>query len=127
MANPKGYYAANKEHCKAIHKKWRDANKDRVREQGVQYRTEVKIQTLSHYGPHGKLQCGWPGCDVTDIDMLSLDHIHNNGSKERVLHGSGAAFYGHLRKLGYPQGYQTLCHNHQWKKQILLLREKVKD
>lgn len=124
VASPKGYYAANTEHCKKMHKKWRDANKEHVKQQALEYRIKLKIQTLSYYGPKGTLQCCWPGCQITDPDMLSLDHINNNGSEERKIYNSGVTFYGRLRKMGYPQGYQTLCHNHQWKKQIMLLRVK---
>jgi len=28
-----------------------------------------------------------------------------------------------LKRDGYPEGLQTLCHNHQWKKEILRRRE----
>jgi len=47
-------------------------------------RASLKLEVLSHYG-HGKLQCAWPGCNVVDVDMLSLDHINNDGGKERKL------------------------------------------
>lgn len=57
--------------------------------------------------------------------MLSLDHVHNNGADHR--RGSGCNFgiilYRKLRRAGYPLGYQTMCFNHQWKKQLMLLRE----
>jgi hypothetical protein len=29
---------------------------------------------------------------------------------------TGVAFYRHLKKIGYPNGYQTLCMNCQWVK-----------
>jgi glutamate/tyrosine decarboxylase-like PLP-dependent enzyme len=52
--------------------------------------------------------------------MLTLDHINNDGAKEREETGkSGFNFYVHLRRLGYPEGYQTLCANHQLLKEAL--------
>ncbi len=86
---------------------------------------ELKIETLSHYGPQGKLQCNWPGCMVCDVDMLSLDHINNDGADDRRKNdrgGGGIVTYQRLRKAGFPDGFQTLCHNHQWKKELLRRR-----
>lgn len=86
---------------------------------------EVKIEILTHYGKNGMLLCNWPDCEVIDPDMLSLDHINNDGHIERKnsWSGSGRALYMKLRAKGYPEGFQTLCHNHQWKKELMRLRE----
>jgi hypothetical protein len=94
-------------------------------EYNAEYAVRVKIEVLSHYGPEGELCCSWPQCEVTDVDMLSLDHVNNDGAQDRKnrKNFSGEHLYHRLRKAGYPEGFQTLCHNHQWKKQILLLRE----
>lgn len=88
------------------------------------YRAETKLLVLSHYGPNGKLQCSWPDCTVIDPDMLSLDHVNNDGSKDRA--GScpgGVQFYVKLKGKGFPEGFQTLCHNHQWKKELMRRRK----
>lgn len=79
-----------------------------------------KIEVLSHYSTNGKLRCSWRGCDVSDIDMLSLDHKNNDGAKERRsgYDGCGDGLYRKVKREGYPNGFQTLCHNHQWKKEI---------
>ena len=72
--------------------------------------------------------CSWPDCEIDDVDMLSLDHIANDGAKERREHHtrkSGAAAYRRLRNSGYPIGYQTLCWNHQWKKEIVRVRDNI--
>jgi hypothetical protein len=84
-----------------------------------------KLETLTHYGLNGTLQCCWPECNITDIDMLSLDHIKDDGAKHRreTKNGSGHQFYCYVTREGYPEGFQTLCHNHQWKKRILGLRD----
>ena len=82
---------------------------------------EVKTDALTYYGKGGKLLCCGLKCVVSDIDLLTLDHIDNNGAKHRAenkVKGS-AGLYAQLRKFGYPKGFQTLCWNHQWKKEIL--------
>lgn len=93
---------------------------------------EVKTQTLSRYGKEGRAQCCWDGCQIDDVDMLSLDHVADNGAKHRreMVSGTGGKYrcdggvnlYRLLRRTGFPEGFQTLCHNHQWKKEILRRR-----
>lgn len=101
------------EYTKKYHLSWMKKNN-----------VEVKIAVLGHYGPEGRIQCCWPGCIVDDIDMLSLDHINNDGCKERNGEGrsAGVNFYRFLRTREYPSGFQTLCFNHQMKKEILRRR-----
>lgn len=86
----------------------------------LRYR-KVKAEALAHYGPGGELRCSWPGCRENDLDVLTLDHINNDGCKERRRVGTSAygnRGCGRLKKLGYPLGYQTLCANHQLKKEL---------
>jgi hypothetical protein len=55
-------------------------------------------------------------CGETEPKFLSIDHINNDGAKERksgVYGGSGTAFYLWLRKNAFPAGYQVLCMNCQ--------------
>ena len=87
---------------------------------------EIKLEVLSHYGPKGKPCCSWKGCDINDIDLLSLDHIENGGAKDRNSGKNPGGINGYwiVKRKGYPEGYQTLCHNHQWKKEILRRRAK---
>ena len=80
---------------------------------------ELKKEVLTHYGPEGKLGCCWVGCDVVDIDMLSLDHIADDGAIHRKALGLGTRIYQWAKKHEFPRGVlQTLCHNHQWKKEL---------
>lgn len=78
------------------------------------YVRKVKKECIDAYG--GKCRC----CGETILDFLSLDHIKDDGFKERTVSGgSGYAFYMKLKKLGYPHGnLQPLCHNCQWGKRI---------
>ena len=90
---------------------------------GRAVRAHMKLAVLSHYGKEGKLQCCWPECVVVDPDMLSLDHIANNGGDHRrkVKGASGCMLYRMLMKEFFPKGYQTLCLNHQFKKELMRL------
>ena len=84
---------------------------------------KIKREVLTHYSSKGRLCCSWHACSVSDLDMLSLDHTKNDGAEaRRAGEGGGISLFRFLRKRGYPKGYQTLCHNHQWKKEILYRR-----
>jgi len=84
---------------------------------------QLKIETLSHYGKRGRPQCCWRNCNIVDIDMLSLDHVENDGAKARKgRNKGGVCWYSELRKNKFPKGFQTLCFNHQMKKEILKRR-----
>ena len=105
-------------------------NKSAQRLRGLKYRVRVKLEALSEYGPNRLIKCSWPGCCVDDPDMLSLDHINNDGSKDRKCiggRGSGKELYVKLRIEGWPAGFQTLCHNHQWKKEAMRRQENRMD
>ena len=98
-------------------------NKARVKQYNERYAAELKAQVCTHYGPNGALQCSWPGCDVVDLDVLTIDHIKNIGMEaKKTSFEAGYNFYLRLRREGFPEGYQTLCHNHNWKKEIVRRR-----
>ena len=80
------------------------------------YNQRLKIETFSHYG----IVCSI--CGLDDIDMLHLDHINDDGYKERKEIGNGVKMYTHLRRLNWPAGYQVLCANHNFKKAALKRR-----
>jgi len=95
--------------------------RNRLNDLRSQRRQELKIEVLTHYGPKSTLKCSWFGCDVVDIDMLTLDHINNDGWEEKpgsARAAGGVQMYSALKNEGYPAGFQTLCHNHQWKKEM---------
>jgi len=88
-------------------------------------RAQLKIEVLSHYGKRRKICCKWYGCTVNDPDMLTIDHMDNSGAADRRKgqQYTGTQFYSILRSKGYPEGFQTLCHNHQWKKEMVRRRD----
>jgi hypothetical protein len=101
--------------------KWRAESPEKEEE----YFAALKTLIFSAYGPNGECRCCWEGCTVCDLDMLSLDHLNNNGAEERRNgRGSGRGLYTKLKKAGFPPEFQTLCMNHQWKKENIRRREK---
>lgn len=87
----------------------------------------IKTQVLTRYGWRGELLCCWEKCSVSDLDMLTLDHVNDNGSEHRKEYsksgrGGGTFLYHSLVKQGFPEGFQTLCANHNLKKHISRLR-----
>ena len=101
----------------------RNPNLEYRKQKQRNYRAEVKLIVLSHYGSDGKLKCAWPDCEVVDIDMLTLDHVENNGAEHRRQGMHANRLYRKLIRDGFPEGFQTLCWNHQWKKELLRRRE----
>jgi hypothetical protein len=96
-------------------KLWRTLNPGKIEA----FNEQRKVKVLSYYGKDKTLQCCWEGCSICDPDMLSIDHVNNDGAKDRKTRRTGNSLYLSLEKDGYPEGFQTLCHNHQWKKEIL--------
>ena len=79
-------------------------------------RLVAKVEVLTHYGKNCQLQCCWRGCTVRDSDALTLDHIKDNGNKNRCPGGrrrGGASMYQWIKSHGFPSGYATLCGGHQ--------------
>ena len=113
--------------CKACNnslaEEWRKAHPRISRAKNLRHRERYKLETLTHYGKDGRLECCWKGCQISDIDMLTLDHINDDGQEHRNTSGtrrlSGDALYIWARKNSYPDIFQTLCSNHQLKKRIM--------
>src|ERR1035437_1902632 len=93
-------------------KKYNRTHRKEISQAVNEIRWKLKLDVLSHYGPSGKLQCNWPGCEVNDIDVLTFDHVNNDGCKDRIKRPGPNQVYRHCRDAGYPEGYQTLCSNH---------------
>lgn len=60
----------------------------------------------SKYG--GKCSC----CGESEEYFLTIDHINNDGSKNRDIHGSGERLYSFIIKNNFPKDiFQLLCMN----------------
>jgi len=111
------HYVENKDRYKDNHKRWLDKNrkyykkyKDKwYRDNTVRlrdYRISLKNDVYDHYGRYCKC-CG----ELNEL-FLSVDHVNNDGNKER--RGSGGhstTLYTKIIKEGFPDTYQILCYN----------------
>ena len=68
---------------------------------------KAKIEAFAAYG--GSIcKC----CGITDLTVLTFDHVNGGGCKHKKELGSlGAKLYAHVRAAGFPAGYQVLCYN----------------
>jgi hypothetical protein len=76
-ANARQRYADKHDQYRAMKKAWENRNREKVNARHRKETMALKIEVLSHYGPSGNLQCCF--CDVIDIDMLTLDHVNDDG------------------------------------------------
>lgn len=102
----------NPDRARASAAKWRSENPERYREitrRSMRKRAAtLRQQALDRYG-RGCACCG----ESIEV-FLCLDHIDGGGNEERRQHTNGTAgwvFYRWLESQGWPDGYQTLCHN----------------
>jgi hypothetical protein len=116
------YYWSHREQClrrsKELYYKKREA---RIAQQKVyneahkvsvaKARALLKVETFEHYDG---VRCA--KCSIIDIDVLDLDHIANDGYKNRKR--KGWQLYLLLKKQGWPSGFQVLCRNCNWKKHL---------
>ena len=78
-------------------------------------RNTIKKLRREIFSNYGNLTCAC--CGESEIDFLTLDHINNDGCKERTtLYGRNdntVRLWRHLRKFGFPDKdrYQILCWN----------------
>lgn len=83
----------------------------RTRENWKKLRAEI----FNHYG--WECKC----CKETMREFLSLDHIHNDGYKDKNPNGdkkSGKELYLLVKRNGFPDTFQTLCMNCNWGKKV---------
>jgi hypothetical protein len=68
----------------------------------------IKREVMQHYG-----NCMCACCGESHLEFLAIDHVNGGGRKHRkeIRSKGGCHFYLWLRRNGYPEGYQVLCHN----------------
>ena len=118
----RSYYLNNKERLLKKSSKYKKENRHKVSYWAKHSNEKRKIECLTHYSNDEVPHCCWEGCDVTDIDVLTIDHIVNIGSNRETA-GGGTTLHRWLISKGFPKGYQVLCANHNLKKEILRRRE----
>jgi ribosomal protein L44E len=80
-----------------------------------QYNLRIKHLVMKKYGGI----C--TGCGCEDLLVLTIDHINNDGHKDRK-EKRGQGFYMHLLKIPNRADLQVLCFNCQTKKAVLRAR-----
>lgn len=73
------------------------------RKSGKKYADKQRTIAIEKYG--GKCVC----CGEKEPKFLSFDHINGGGSQHRKVIGGKIIRW--LKKNGYPEGFQILCHN----------------
>jgi 5-methylcytosine-specific restriction endonuclease McrA len=58
-------------------------------------------------------------CGIKDFEVLTLDHINNDGKADRMLHGAGSSFIKYLSKIPKRNDLQLLCWNCNRKKELM--------
>ncbi len=109
----KQYRNKNKEKAIINNREWRHKNAEHVALKKREERAKLKETVLSHYS--NQTMCCL-NCGFNDIRALQLDHINNDGAKERKeLFGdrtkAGTTFYRWIRQQNFPEGYSVLCAN----------------
>jgi hypothetical protein len=119
------YYLKNRDE---IFKKvvvWRGNNAAKCRAYCAKAKNKLKNQVFSHYCG-GDVRCKW--CGETDLYILSIDHIDGGGGRHRRQIGSGNKggynFYRWLKRNNYPDGFQVLCFNCQYRKRMVEMKPK---
>ena len=94
-------------YCKTCGAKYREQNRQKLREIYKRTRDKLREETRIAYG--GVCAC----CGETRSEFLSIDHINGGGNEERRRLGAwgGINFYRKLRQSNWPPGYRVLCHN----------------
>ena len=119
------YRDKNRELRRKWNRDWIAKNRERYNASKYIYRDKIKMEGLSIYS-NGEIKC--KQCGETDIDVLCLDHIENNGADHRKELGiaargrNGSNTYETLKKAGWPPGLQVLCANCNMRKQQQLLK-----
>lgn len=109
----KAYYQQNKERWKIYWANQTEEQKQACRDRNTEREQAQKFLVLSHYS-NGSLVC--THCGIADIDVLSLDHINGGGTQQRMQYGSHT--YRWVINNAFPDGFQVLCFNCNWKKRI---------
>lgn len=98
--------------CRECSKKkqttWNSLNPQYKRDAVKKSRIKARLEVLTHYSG-GTPVCAC--CGEFRISFLALDHINGGGNQERKITGEGMQFVYWLKRNGFPEGIQVLCHN----------------
>lgn len=89
---------------------WKRTNQKYYNEYTRNYAQNLRYTAIRHYSH--TMSCA--KCGEKDLRCLSIDHINGGGNKH--LKEIGVPIAQWLRKNNYPNGFQVLCMNCQWRK-----------
>lgn len=123
-AKQRQFYADNCERLIAKACQYSKENRVKCRVWTTKAKNKLKADVFGHYCG-GKPTC--TGCGEKDIGVLTIDHIAGNGADHRrELFGNnrrcGYPFYQWLKRNEYPDGFQVLCFNCQFRKRAVELK-----
>lgn len=114
------YREKNRAQRRKWNRDWIDKNRERYNASKYIYRENLKKEAVAIYSIDN--DCAICGC--TDIDVLCLDHIDDDGAEDRKRRGisgrnsAGTSTYAALKRDGWPGGFQVLCANCNLKKEM---------
>lgn len=112
-----------KDREREYHRQWRRENPGKAAAYTNRMHLSYKESAINMYS-NGDACCKF--CRQADIDVLCLDHIDNDGVKQRLLNPRrGHDLYRWLRLNDYPGNYQVLCFNCNMKKAFMWKRGEV--
>jgi len=109
------YKQQHREEILAKKRQYYKANKARLNALSKEKYQQYKLEVLSYYSVKSYPICA--RCEVTDMDVLCIDHINGGGHKHRTKIGCWG-ICSWLKRNNYPEGYQVLCANCNLKKHI---------
>jgi len=98
----------NPQKYKESHDKYRQNNLEKIRENDRKRNAAFKLKVFIHYS-HGTLKCNC--CGEMTFGFLTLDHINNDGHRQRKKGLNSTGLMPYLIKNNYPSGFQILCYN----------------
>lgn len=113
LAYKRNYYSKHKNKYNKWSREYRKNNPEKVRKWAIISNQRRRLKVLIHYGGNPP-KCAW--CGMEDIRVLTIDHIHGGGHQHRKQ--IGCEIFLWLIKNDYPEGYQVLCRNCNWRKRL---------
>lgn len=114
-ARKKEYYLENKEYIIEKVNEYISNNRVKHNNWAMVARNKLKLKVFLHYCD-GQLRC--KNCNQSELSLLTIDHIDGDGNKHRKEVGikTGYSTYRWLKRNNFPDGFQVLCWNCQFRK-----------
>ena len=113
LAYKRSWYQKNKKKRHAYLVQYYQSHKEQRNAADRILRRRVRTEILDHYG--NRCIC----CGEDREVFLAIDHVNGGGYADKGKHRrSGTGLYVWIKKNGYPDSFQILCHNCNWAKEV---------